>query len=113
MPQRYNLHTGINRLISSNGDLNRETVSYLANGWSSLKLLSAFNAVHCVTDPRAMRALMTDKLETDVEKNSGPASQAQGRARNTRRKRRRARRRINKIRKFPKEWWKGNRTIAT
>ena len=48
-----------------------------------------------------------------MEKNSGPASQAQGRARNTRRKRRRAKRRINKIRKFPKEWGKGNKTIAT
>ena len=60
-PQRYNLQTGINRLISSNGDLNRETVSHLANGWSSLKPLSACNAVHCVTDPRAMRALIADK----------------------------------------------------
>ena len=42
--------------------------SHLANIWSSLKLSSAYNAVHCVTDPRAMRALLKDTLKTDVEK---------------------------------------------
>ena len=43
--------------------------SHLANGWSSLKLSLAYNAVHCVTDPRAVRTLLKYKLETDVEKN--------------------------------------------
>ena len=55
--------------------------SHLANVWSSLKLSSAYNAVHCVTDPRAMRTLLKDKLKTDVEKNPGPTSQAQRQAR--------------------------------
>ena len=32
--------------------------SHLANGWSSLKLSSAYNAVHCVIDPGVMRALL-------------------------------------------------------
>ena len=31
--------------------------SHLANCWSSLKLWLAYNAVHCVTDPRAVRTL--------------------------------------------------------
>ena len=91
----------------------RRRDSHLANDWSSLKLLSAYKAVHCVTDPRAMRALLKDKLETDVEKNPGPASRAQRQARNTRRKRRRVRRRIDRIRKVQKEWVKGNKTMAT
>ena len=87
--------------------------SHIANDWSSLKLSTAYNVVHCVTDQRAMSAFLNDKLETDVENNPGPASQAQRQARNTRRKRRRARRRISKIRKLQKEWVKGNKTIAT
>ena len=78
----------------------------------SVKLSSAYNVMYCVTDPRAMRALLKDKLETDMEKNPGPASQAQRQARNARRKRR-ARRRISKLRKLQKEWVKGNTTIAT
>ena len=76
-------------------------------------LLSAYNAVHCVTDPRAMRALLKDKLKTDVEKNPGPTGQAQRQARSTRRKRRRARRRIKKLLTLQKEWIKGSKTIAT
>ena len=60
-----------------------------------------------------MRALLKDKLETDVEKNPGPAIRAQRQARNTRRKRRRVRRRIDRIRKLQKGWAKGNKTIAT
>ena len=60
-----------------------------------------------------MRALLKDKLKTDVEKNPGPTSQAQRQARNTRRKRRRARRRIKKLLTLQKEWIKGNKTIAT
>ena len=87
--------------------------SHPANGWSSLKLSSAYNAVHYITDLRAMRALLKDKLETDVEKCPEPVSQAQRQARNTRRKRRRARRIIERIRKLQKEWVKGNKTIAT
>ena len=91
----------------------RRRDSHLANDWSSLKLSLAYNAVHCVTDPRPVRALLKDKLETDVEKNPGPASRAQRQARNTRRKRRRVRRRVKKIRKLQKDWVKGNKTIAT
>ena len=71
--------------------------SHLANGWSSLKLSLAYDAMHCVTDPRAVRTLLKYTLKTDVEKNPRPASEAQRRARNTRRKRRRAKRKINKI----------------
>ena len=60
-----------------------------------------------------MRALLKDKLKTDVEKNPGPTSQAQRQARNTRRKRRRARRGIKKVLTLQKEWNKGNKTIST
>ena len=91
----------------------RRRDSHLADDWSSLKLSSAYNAVHCTSDQRAMRALLKDKLETDVEKNPGPASRTQRQARNTRRKRRRVRRRIDRIRTLQKEWVKGNKTIAT
>jgi len=55
---------------------------------------------------------LKDKLETDVGRNPGPATQAQRQARDARRKRR-ARRRISKLRKLQKEWVKGNTTIAT
>ena len=87
--------------------------SHIANDWSSLKLSTAYNSVHCVTDQRAMSAFLNDKLETDVENNPGPASQAQRQARNPRRKRRRARKRISKLRKLQKEYLKGNKTITT
>ena len=87
--------------------------SHLANGLSSLQLLTTYNAVHCVTDPRAMSALLKNKLETDVEKNPGPSSQAQRQVRNARRKRRRSRRRISKIRMLQKESVKGSKIIAT
>ena len=87
--------------------------SHIASGWSSLKLLMAYNAVHCVTDPRALRALVIDRLKIDVEKSPGPASVAQRQARNARRKRRRARRRSKKERKLQTEWVKGNKTNAT
>ena len=102
----------MNFLISWNGDINGGTVTLLMAG-APLKLSMAYNAVHCVTDPGAVSALLKDKLETDVEKNPGPASQAQRQARNARRKRRRARKRISKIRKLQKEWVKGNKAIAT
>ena len=54
--------------------------SHLANGWSSLKLSTAYNAVHCVTDPRAMSALLKDKLETDVETATNLARHQKSRA---------------------------------
>ena len=87
--------------------------SHPANVWSSLKLSLAYNAVHCITDSRAIRAALKDKLKTDVEKNPGPTSQAQRQARNTRRKSRREGRRIKKVLTLQKEWIKGNKTIAT
>ena len=59
-----------------------------------------------------MRGLLKDKLETDMEKKSGPAGQAQRQARNTKRMKRRAKRRINKIRKLQKERVKENKTSA-
>ena len=37
--------------------------SHLANGWSFQKLSTAYNVVHCVTDPRDMSALLKGKLE--------------------------------------------------
>ena len=43
--------------------------SHLPIVLSSLKLSSAYNVVNSVTDPRVMRALLRDKLKTDVEKN--------------------------------------------
>ena len=49
----------------------QRTDSHLADGWSSLKLSLAYNAVHCVTDSRAVRTLLKYKLETDVEKTQG------------------------------------------
>ena len=42
--------------------------SHLANGWSSLKLSLAYDAMHCLTDPKAVKTLLKYKLETDVEK---------------------------------------------
>ena len=87
-------------------------VSHPANVWSSLKLSSAYNAVHCITDPRAMRAILKDKLKKDVDKNPGSTSQAQRQARNTRRERRRASKRVKKVLTLQKECIKGNKTIA-